>query len=802
MDVARMMRIIPAARTGILPLPFGQALADAGADRVRSAIARGLLGDEGEDVQIGDVTLRPHQRDAVARLRHAIEEFGGALLADEVGLGKTFVAIALAREASRAMIVAPAVLRSMWERALARAGCKAAFTSHEMLSRRDPPAGDYDFVVVDEAHHARTPTTLRYRRLAALTANARVLLLSATPVHANAADLTALLGLFLGERASVLDDRLVARCVVRRGRGDAELTNGLPCVEPTRHLTIPVDSCVDALANLPPPVPARDGGHAGALLTYSLVRQWASSQGALVAALRRRLAFATSLIDNFDAGRYPTRAELQAWTFDGSVVQLAFPELVAATVDAARGSPGTRSALGTLRAAVESHCRAISELLRGLHAQADPDLARVQHLRDLLVAHPGARIVAFTEYAETALAFFRLLRLTPGIAALTARGGLVAGGQITRADVLAQFAPRARGAPPLSAATRIGLLVTTDLLSEGVDLHDASVVVHIDLPWTPARLEQRVGRLARMGSVHARIAVYTLDPPATAETLLSIERRLRDKLRNARQLIGVAGAILPSLAAATHDVPPSAPMIAEDVRRLVRPWLAAPYAADADRPCVAAVRAPHAGFLALVSVDGAGAPPILVAKLGDALGAEWPVIRDAARLAEAPPIGVSPDARLSAVASLGDWCRQREGARAAAIDAAPAARARRRISHRIETLVRRTPLHRRAGIAVLAADARRALTAPLGAGAERILAELGSVPHPDEGWLRAVAAFATLHTHRAVASPSAAAGSVRVAGRDARGRPIFGVLPGETDHAIGAVARPSLLALLLLQTNA
>ena len=46
------------------------------------------------------------------------------------------------------------------------------------------------------------------------------------------------------------------------------------------------------------------------------------------------------------------------------------------------------------------------------------------------------------------------------------------------------------------------LLLTTDLASEGVNLQDASVVVHLDLPWTAARLEQRVGRVARLASAH------------------------------------------------------------------------------------------------------------------------------------------------------------------------------------------------------------------------------------------------------------------------------------------------------------
>ena len=72
-------------------------------------------------------------------------------------------------------------------------------------------------------------------------------------------------------------------------------------------------------------------------------------------------------------------------------------------------------------------------------------------------------------------------------------------------------------------------MITTDLLSEGVNLQGASVIVHLDVPWTPAGLEQRVGRAARMGSRHACVHVHGIAPPAAAERLLTLERRLARK---------------------------------------------------------------------------------------------------------------------------------------------------------------------------------------------------------------------------------------------------------------------------------
>ena len=170
-------------------------LTDAAPDVVRAALARRWLTPhrEGEpgpfssgsaaaqsadaDVRLGAVVLRPHQVDAVRQLRAAVDEGGGALLADAVGLGKTFVALALARAACRPLVIAPVGLRSMWEEAARRTEVVVQFRSTESLGQSTvPPRGPqpWDLVIVDEAHHFRNPATRRYRFLARLTAGCRV----------------------------------------------------------------------------------------------------------------------------------------------------------------------------------------------------------------------------------------------------------------------------------------------------------------------------------------------------------------------------------------------------------------------------------------------------------------------------------------------------------------------------------------------------------------------------------------------------------------------------------------------------
>lgn len=204
------------------------------------------------------------------------------------------------------------------------------------------------------------------------------------------------------------------------------------------------------------------------------------------------------------------------------------PELLSSPVEGARA----------LLDSVRSHLDALQEFHGRRRSETTLDAERAEILARIRKAHPDARIVAFAQYAETVSMLFSRLSGVGGVAMLTARGGMVSGGRLTRDETLARFAPRASCAAPPPRAQRIGLLLTTDLLSEGVNLQDAEVVVHVDVPWTAARMEQRVGRVARLGSVHPRVYVYLIRPPATATAVLGSELLVQRKWSTAKRMVG------------------------------------------------------------------------------------------------------------------------------------------------------------------------------------------------------------------------------------------------------------------------
>lgn len=701
----------------------------------RARIAHAWLAPDAPGA-LGRITLRPHQRDAVARARRALETHGGALIADEAGLGKTFVALALAAQARRALVVGPAVLRVMWADACAQTGVRAEYRSYEGLSRSPMPSGGYDLVILDEAHHVRTPRTVRYRHLAQALVGTRVVLLTATPVHNSDRDLRALLALFLGAIAWALDEDELGAHIIRRQPDDVVLDAPLPALTAPQIITLPDDDALlDAIISLPPPVPPRDGGDGGALLSFTLARLWASSHFALRSALRQRLERARALEDALVSGRHPTRSELRAWAVGEDATQLAFAELVATARD---------GNLDDLLGAVRAHTTALDALARTVPVDSPHDRARADRIRDVAVRHRGEKIVAFTQFTHTATALFRLLRDSVRCCHLDGRGAQVVGGRLSRREALARFAPRASGAAEPSASDRIDLLITTDLLSEGVNLQDASVVVHLDLPWTSARIAQRVGRSRRLGAMHSSTVVYAIAPPAAAETLLRQEQRLRRKLHAAARLTGACGAILPVRltlsCSATADEMSAPARDLQLLRTLVARWRSGEIASAAShgRP-IAHVRAATPGALALVSL---GSERLLVSLVGARVSDRPADVLAAARLAGGVDHSDSDVDRFAPIlATLESWMATRAGANAAGVALTISGAARRLAMQRIAHIAARTPHHHRAQVAPLAAAARRIVTAPYGVGAERILAELAGATLPDEAWLRAVRAF-------------------------------------------------------------
>lgn len=83
---------------------------------------------------------------------------------------------------------------------------------------------------------------------------------------------------------------------------------------------------------------------------------------------------------------------------------------------------------------------------------------------------------------------------------------------------------------------RISIMFCSDAASEGLNLQSARVLINVDVPWTPSRLEQRIGRIARLGQKASSVEVYNIWYPTSIEALMY--KRIQSRLDSLNLAIG------------------------------------------------------------------------------------------------------------------------------------------------------------------------------------------------------------------------------------------------------------------------
>jgi superfamily II DNA or RNA helicase/HKD family nuclease len=176
-----------------------------------------------------------YQLDAIRQARSIIEQCGGVIIADVVGLGKTVIACAVAFELKkRGIVIAPPGLigdktasegwkKYLEEFYLSKFGWEAfSLGDLEKVADYVSRARDIEVVIVDEAHRFRNQDTRDYELLKNICRGRNVMLLTATPFNNRPADIFSLLKLFITPKKSTitLTDNLEAKFVEFRGTFD------------------------------------------------------------------------------------------------------------------------------------------------------------------------------------------------------------------------------------------------------------------------------------------------------------------------------------------------------------------------------------------------------------------------------------------------------------------------------------------------------------------------------------------------------------------------------------------------------
>jgi hypothetical protein len=606
-----------------------------------------------ESPQVERIRLTTFQTDGILRAKRICQKYNGVIIADGVGLGKTFIGAALLREAiedrrQRALLVTSAALRDgTWERFVHTYGLYLEKVSYEELASDVQLGGDrailkqrvndYAVIVVDEAQAFRNPATKRAQALRRLLQGhppKTLILMTATPVNNSLWDLYYLLTYFVPHDAAFADlgiqslkERFASAVnehpddlkpdalfdildatTVRRTRHfvrryyphDRVLAPDgvqIPVRFPQPHVeavtysldeVIPgfFDEFAEALApedgsprlTLARYMPSRYRGDAKptireetlvGLLRSALLKRFESSAYAFAQTAEKMAQAHDVFLQGLNRHIVLTAEGIEEWgTTDNDE---ALEEIARET--------GSVSTDGFDVARLKRDVEADRDLLRAFASKArlvtpekDPKLRElVAVLRNILEQarrestcdedfRDKRKVIIFSYFSDTVQWIYEHLRdvldTDPRLAEYRGRLVAVAGSGgpsgISMADAMFGFAPRTTEAPPGRDADCYDILVSTDVLSEGLNLQQCRNLINYDLPWNPMRLVQRHGRIDRIGSPHSDVYVKCFFPDRQLDALLDLEGRIRTKLAQAAASIGMEHEVIPG--AVTSDV--------------------------------------------------------------------------------------------------------------------------------------------------------------------------------------------------------------------------------------------------------
>lgn len=610
-----------------------------------------LYGDEVAQLEQEDkgLPLTSFQKHGVARALRLLRDCGGAIVADEVGLGKTFIAGEAIRlyhnRRQRALLICPAQLRdTTWKKfrdkwqfefgvdclsyeELANdrqlADAQRPYARNENLPR---PIEEYQLVVVDEAHNYRNPDTpTRAAALRTLLFGQRrdLLLLTATPVNNSLWDLFHLVRFFVRQDAFLANRGVLSiydRFHEAMRQDPSNLSPDLlypiidaTCVKRTRQfvkkhyagdtikgpdgrdqpIIFPEPRAITVRYALAPPLPELfdeieaaldpDGGErsiAFARYATDTYLRGSSDEEAEAKAAATVALIRSGLLKRFESSPFAFKRTLEKLIkgheiflealAKGYVINTRFlDELDDDTVleEMLAGSGHTQPAslfqsaelrdavkadlfiLESLRSAVEKvtpendpKLKALVRELERIAAQAEDEATGAED------AAQKRKVLVYSFFADTVEYVWhclaKVIETNQQLSGYRDRIIPVTGGddhsEVKRGAAISGFAPQSTES---NGPDLYDLLVTTDVLAEGVNLQQCRHIINFDVPWNPMRLVQRHGRIDRIGSAHNRVFLRTIFPADRLDQLLKLEQRILAKIAMAAASIGVVAPV-------------------------------------------------------------------------------------------------------------------------------------------------------------------------------------------------------------------------------------------------------------------
>ncbi|MCK5505333.1 MAG: SWF/SNF helicase family protein, partial [Thermodesulfovibrionia bacterium] len=180
----------------------------------------------------------------------------------------------------------------------------------------------------------------------------------------------------------------------------------------------------------------------------------------------------------------------------------------------------------------------INSLFKALHKCGKWDAkkdAKLDALFDLLTKkHSKEKIIIFSQYADTVNYLESELK-NRGVSKLSG----ATGDSEDPTGIAWRFSPKSNDKTDIvKPEDELRVIIATDVLSEGQNLQDCSIVVNYDLPWAIIRLIQRAGRVDRIGQQAEKIMCYSFLPADGVERIIRLRSRVRIRLHENAEVVG------------------------------------------------------------------------------------------------------------------------------------------------------------------------------------------------------------------------------------------------------------------------
>ncbi|HQO99672.1 MAG TPA: helicase-related protein [Caldisericia bacterium] len=141
------------------------------------------------------------------------------------------------------------------------------------------------------------------------------------------------------------------------------------------------------------------------------------------------------------------------------------------------------------------------------------------------------KVLIFTEYSDTADYLYNNLNYLEKVEKVDSK-------RKDWMNVIKRFAPRSNIYEFKNGEEEIEILISTDILSQGLNLQDAYIVINYDLHWNPVRLIQRIGRIDRIGAINDKVYCFNFLPEKEIEKHLGLKERLSRRIQEIHDTIG------------------------------------------------------------------------------------------------------------------------------------------------------------------------------------------------------------------------------------------------------------------------